>query len=131
VCVLGRRAVTFRSCHFRHLSGVYAIAAQGGTQHLSVLNCSFQDVGGGGVKFGRVANCSTGCANSSPSSDHHASSGAGNQWWPRPDTPIEEQDRGLLVTNSRFEGPTEFHGANAIFVGYHLRDTIIRTRTLD
>ena len=61
------RNVTFSSCNFRHLGGVYAITAEGGSQGVTVENCTFSDLSGGGVKFGSVANCSTGCANSGPS----------------------------------------------------------------
>lgn len=116
------RNVSFSSCDFRRLGGVYAIAAEGGSHGVTIENSSFTDCSGGGLMFGSVANCSTGCANgplSQPGSNPGADSGMGNQWWPKPDTPVEQQDRGLLVTNSLFEGiPTEFHAGNAIFVGY-------------
>jgi hypothetical protein len=75
---------------------VYALTAEGGSQGVVVENCTFSDCSGGGVKFGSVANCSTGCANSGPSPANStftpgANSGKGNQWWPKPDTPVEEQ----------------------------------------
>jgi sucrose-6-phosphate hydrolase SacC (GH32 family) len=114
--------VSFISCNFRHLGGVYVLTAEGGSQGVKIENCTFADCSGGGVKFGSVANCSEGCANGGPSpegSNPGANSGKGNQWWPKLDTPSEEQDAGLVVTNSWFDSiPTEFHGANAVFVGY-------------
>ena len=118
----GVRNVSFISCNFRHLGGVYALTAEGGSQGVKIENCTFVDCSGGGVKFGSVANCSEGCANGGPSpagSNPGAHSGKGNQWWPSHQTPSEEQDAGLVVTNSWFDSiPTEFHGANAVFVGY-------------
>ena len=90
---------------------------------------------GGGVKFGSVANCSTGCANAAPSPTNStpppgADSGRGNQWWPKPDTPPEQQDANLVVTNCLFTSiPNEFHGANAIFVGY-ARDVELSHNTI-
>jgi hypothetical protein len=127
------RNISFSSCEFRHLGSVYAIAAEGGSKGLTVENCSFSDCSGGGLKFGQVANCSTGCANAGPSkpgSNPGADSQKGNQWWPVPSTPDEEHDGGLLVTNSLFTAiPNEFHGANAIFVGY-ARDVEISHNTI-
>ena len=75
------RNLTFSSCTFKHLGGVYAIAAVAATQGLTVENCTFTDLSGGGVKFGSFANCSTGCGNGGP----HA-----NQWFPRADTPLDD-----------------------------------------
>jgi hypothetical protein len=126
-------AGSFSSCDFRHLGGVYAIAAQAGSQNVIVENCTFSDCSGGGIKFGQVANCSTGCANAGPSpanSTPGADSGMGNQWWPKPDTPLELQDSNLTVTNCLFLSiPNEFHGANAIFVGY-ARDVELSHNTI-
>lgn len=131
----GVRNISFTSCEFRHLGGVYAITAEDGSQGVTIENCTFSDCSGGGVKFGSVANCSTGCANAAPSPTNStpppgADSGKGNQWWPKPDTPLQQQDAELVVTNCLFESiPTEFHGSNAIFVGY-ARDVELSHNTI-
>ena len=52
VRVEGATNVTFTGCRFQHLGGIYAISANRGSQHVSILNCTFADVSGGAIHIG-------------------------------------------------------------------------------
>jgi hypothetical protein len=102
--------ITFDSCGFEHLGGVYALGADGASQNVVVSNCTFTDISGGGVKLGK----------------------SGERGAPAPavDTPTAEQDRGFLVQDSLFVGiPAEYSGANPIFAAY-VADTTLAHNTI-
>jgi hypothetical protein len=91
--------VTFRSCAFQHLGGVYAIGANNASQSIIVSNCTFTDCSGGAVKLGNV----------------------GERGAPSPGaaTAPAVQDRGYLISDNLIHDmPVEYSGANPIFIGY-------------
>jgi hypothetical protein len=99
VLVEKSRNITFTGCSFRHLGGVYALGANGGSQDVIVSNSSFSDVSGGGVKLGS----------------------AGERGAKAPNVTLDPslQDRGFLVSDNTMHGiPNEYNGANQIFAAY-------------
>ena len=54
VALINAHNVTFDSCAFSHLGAVYALGAANASQSVVVVNCTFTDVSGGGVKLGSV-----------------------------------------------------------------------------
>jgi hypothetical protein len=110
VHVSGSTNITFNSCDFAHLGGVYAVGADGGSSQIVVSNCTFRDISGGGVKLG--------------------SSGERGAPAPAVNTSVEDQDRGFLVQDSLFVGvPVEYSGANPIFAPY-VADTTLAHNTI-
>ena len=104
------RNITFASCSFEHLGGVYALGADGGSQDMVVTNSTFLDISGGGVKLGK--------------------SGERGAPAPAAETPPSEQDRGFLVQDCLFRGiPAEYSGANPIFAAY-VADTVLAHNTI-
>ena len=93
------RNITFASCLFQHLGGVYAIGAHNASQSIVVSNCTFTDCSGGAVKLGN----------------------AGERGAPSPDPALDPalQDRGYLVSDNYIHDmPVEYSGANPIFIAY-------------
>eukprot|EP00038_Savillea_parva_P009887 m.186474 g.186474 ORF g.186474 m.186474 type:complete len:922 (+) comp16782_c0_seq1:76-2841(+) len=91
--------VTFHSCGFAHLGAVYALGVSDASQSVAVINSTFTDISGGGVKLGSV----------------------GERGAPSPPVTLDPslQDRGYVVSDCEFTGiPTEYRGANPIFAGY-------------
>ena len=96
-----------RACRFEHLGGVYALGVDGGSQDVIEFNSTFLDISGGGLKLG--------------------SSGERGILQPQNNEslPVEEQDRGFLVSDNVFTGiPVEYSGANPVFAGY-VADTLV------
>ena len=52
VRVLESSNISFVSCTFHHLGGLYALSANFGSQHVKIHNCTFTDVSGGAVHVG-------------------------------------------------------------------------------
>ena len=92
-------SIIFSGCTFQHLGGVYALGADQGSQDIAVVNSTFTDISGGGVKLG--------------------SSGERGAAAPAVTTPPAAQDRGFYIADNLLTGiPAEFSGANPIFAGY-------------
>jgi hypothetical protein len=99
--------ISFVGCRFQHLGGVYALGVDGGSQDVIVFNSTFLDISGGGLKLGY-------------SGERGILQPQNNE-----SMPVEEQDRGFLVSDNIFSGiPVEYSGANPIFAAY-VADTLI------
>ena len=88
--------ITFSSCTFAHLGGVYALSILNGFHYVSIVNCYFNDLSGGAIKLGNVVNSAGASSND-----------------------MADWDTNADVTNNLFsEISLEYHGAAAVFVGY-------------
>ena len=102
--------ISFASCAFSHLGGVYGIGVDLGSQDVLVTNSTFSDISGGGIKLGS----------------------SGERGAPAPNITLDPalQDRGFLVSDCLMDSiPVEYGSANPIFGGY-IADSILSHNTI-
>eukprot|EP01043_Picozoa_sp_COSAG02_P047463 COSAG02_NODE_4554_length_5220_cov_31.069713_1_plen_771_part_10 len=102
VRVFTGRNVTFMSCTFQHLGGIYAVSVNYGSQHIGIKNSTFTDLSGGAIQVGSL----------------------GSRWTTGPLCDPESADcppaAAALKSNHRFRGEHDYHP---------LLHNIVRTKT--
>lgn len=102
--------ISFATCDFSHLGGVYGIGVDLGSQNVLVTNSTFSDISGGAIKLGS----------------------SGERGAPAPNITLDPslQDRGFLVSDCLMDSiPVEYGSANPIFGGY-IADSVLSHNTI-